>query len=67
MLAALPYKVDGCLTCRDDFGHKSANAHGLTVATYQHDNPRLVAAGQSGFILHVEMTAPELEDICICR
>lgn len=55
----LPCKVDQLFCRRDDYGLETVNARGLTVATYQHEDPVLNASGQLVFVLHVEMTASD--------
>jgi hypothetical protein len=45
--------VDKLLCRRDDYGHETTTARGLTVAIYQHEDAVLNAAGQLLFILHV--------------
>lgn len=59
MEISLPCKVDPLFTRRNDCGHTSPHTKGIAVATYQHEDALMQAAGQHVHILHLEMTASE--------
>ena len=63
MKIALPFKVDKIFCRRDDFGIETGNAPGLSIATYQHEDPGMRATNQYIYILHVEMSAADREDV----